>query len=225
MTILIVLAMVISAVLIDYVIQLRQAKQTVAAVVAKPIPAASSDMFLPEGVFAVPGQLWSVLLPNGRVRLGVNRLFTSVLGGVDEISMPRIGQAVRKGQLLCSVKQNGRALRLSSPVDGEISEINQNLLSNPNHLSGEIPSSWMLTVKPRNLSREISTWKLGEEARNWIKMETNRLRDFLAPAAQPAFANLQDGGMPAPGSLKNLEEGYWNLFETEFLNQPDGEQK
>ena len=223
MTVLLLLALGLAFILADYLVQLRQAKAFVpaAASIRMPIFRSIEDL-LPRGVFAAPGHLWSALLPDGHVRLGVNRLMLSALQGVQSVVLPQNGQSVRKGDPVITLKLGTRSLAFRAPMDGTITAVNSVLQENPQALYADVNKAWAITLQPRNLSESVKSMHIGEEAYQWLRSEVARLRDFFAAsAAQPALAMaLQDGGLPAAGALQSLDDDAWKKFVQEFVDLP-----
>lgn len=221
MTVLLLLALGLAFIVADYFVQLRQAKSFVPASVTVRSPIFRSiEELLPRGVFAAPGQIWSSLLADGRVRLGVNRLMLGALNGVQSVALPSSGQSVRKGEPIFTLKMGSRQLTFRAPMDGTITAVNGDLMENPQALYGDVSKAWAVTVQPRNLSDSLRSMRVGEEAIQWLRSEAARLRDFFAlNTLQPAMA-MQDGGLPAAGALQSLDDESWNKFVKEFVDTP-----
>lgn len=219
MTVLIVLALVIIALLIDYAVQLRHTKAVVSAPAADTKFNALSDLFLPEGVFVVPGHLWSVLLPSGKVKIGIDRLVGNLIGTPDEILLPQNGAKISRGDIFLTVKQGKRTLRFTAPMDGIVTDVNDGLSAQPDRISRNVDQAWAISLRPSNLATAIRNWRLGDDAKAWLTSELTRMRDFFSLAtAQPALADtLQDGGMLAMGLLQQFDDSHWRHFENEFL--------
>ena len=216
MTILILFALVLAALGVDYFVQIRQTKlQTV----AKAKPVSIQDYLLPEGVFAAPGHVWSVLLPSGRLKMGIYPLITRALGKIDQVFLPEKGKVVQAGQALLEVVQGEKRVRIASPVTGVVEEVNPLVAEHADTVKKSVQTGWTVSVKPQSLSAAMATMKLGEEARQWLSAEMQRLRDFLAGRTMNAELAMlmQDGGTPAEGVLESMDQATWQQFETEFL--------
>jgi glycine cleavage system H protein len=223
MTVLLLLALALAFILADYLVQLFQAKAFAPATVTARMPIFHTiEDMLPRGVFAAPGQIWSSLLPDGHIRLGVNRLMLSALQGVQSIALPQSGQKVRKGEPIITLKMGARALSFRAPMDGTVTAVNSELQNHPQALYGDVTKAWAVTVQPNNLSESVKNMAIGEEAYQWLRSEMTRMRDFFALAVpQPALAHaLQDGGLPAAGVLQSLDDDTWQKFVEEFVNSP-----
>ncbi|HOT97123.1 MAG TPA: hypothetical protein PLN61_08350 [bacterium] len=223
MTVLLLLALALAFILADYLVQLRQAKSFAPATTAVRRPVFHSiEELLPRGVFAASGQLWSSLLPNGEIRLGVSRLMLSALHSIDAVSLPQPGQRVKKGEPILSLQLGKRTLTLRAPMAGTVTTINRALKEDPQGLYHDINRAWALALQPDNLSESVKGMRIGEEAYQWLRSEMARLRDFIALAVpQQALAPaMQDGGLPAQGALQALDDANWSKFVEEFLDRP-----
>lgn len=227
MTVLLLLAMFLTFILVDYVVQLRQAKSfvPVAATSRRPLFQTIEDL-MPRGVFAAPGHIWSSILPDGKVRLGVSRLMLNALQHVDAAMLPKNGQQVRKGEPIISLKLGNRTIAFRAPMDGTVTAINADLLENPKRLFADVNTAWAVTIQPNNLSESVKSMRIGEEAYQWMRSEVARFRDFFAQfASEPALAPaLQDGGLPAAGALQSLNEEAWQAFVQEFIDNSSSKQ-
>src|SRR4030095_1549868 len=79
---------------------------------------------VPAGVFVGPGHSWMELDPMGAVRVGVDRLPLSLLGGVEAIEALPVGTEVQHGEPLALLRRGERKLEGKSPVDGVITAAN-----------------------------------------------------------------------------------------------------
>ena len=221
MTVLLLLALALAFILADYLVQLRQAKSFVPAAVPvrKPLFNSIEDL-LPRGVFAAPGQIWSALQPDGRIRLGINRLMLSALNTIDAVSLPKDGQIVRKGEPIITLQLGKRSLSFRSPIDGTVLAVNREVNGNPQVLYGNVNQAWAVTLEPKNVSDSVKSMHIGEEAYQWLRSEIVRFRDFFAQTTpQPALAMaMQDGGLPAAGALQALDDASWDKFVKEFVD-------
>jgi|GEM_PF-889939 len=231
MTVLIIIAFILLSLLVDFFVQHHQQRRAFAALTDFPADYSASkagarsysfdEHLLPDGIFASSGHLWGMLTPSGKLRIGVDRLITRMVGSIDSILLPQRGQQVAKGNTLLQIKQGKRVIQLKSPCDGIVEEVNTDLLNKPAILNdGPFGNAWAISVKPNGLASTMKSLLIGEDARDWIKQEIIRMREFLASVShQPALAQtLQDGGLPAEGVLQQLDDQAWEKFQQEFLS-------
>jgi len=230
MVVLFMVSMILLCIIADYFVQRRQASLAGnLSTEQKPnaplsVTENQSDFYLPEGVFVSLGHLWNVLLPSGRFKIGVDQFVAKTLGPVDNITIAQQGQKIEKGDTLFTISQGDKNLNFKSPVSGIIENINQELVGNPAHLgSGVFNKTWALEIKPQNIIQHIGSMYIADKARDWMKGEVKRLREFLNQVATlPELApTALDGGLPTEGIMHKMDKDVWNKFEREFLSQSD----
>ncbi len=227
MTVVLVLAMIVVFLLIDFIYQKKFAKESVlnrvSETAAVPTASQAGELAIPQSLFFGRGHTWVSLRSSGNVQIGADEFMKKMVGKIDKISMNPVGTKVKKGDTLFSVEKNGRKLNFASPVTGIVYSLNDTMLDHPDTFSTtKYENSWLCTVKPENLSAEIKMLKIADEAVSWIKDEMVRFKDFIAGAGAEknlVGATLQDGGMPVAGVVGSLDEGSWKKFEQEFLSE------
>lgn len=176
---------------------------------------------VPAGVFVGPGHAWMELEPAGGVHLGVDRLPTTLLGGVDEIDAVPAGTEVHCGEPIARLRHGERTIEVRSPVDGLVTEVNAAL--EPAHLSEEpFGSDWIVEVQPREIGSALRRLFVAEEARAFLRNELSNLRDYLAGlslAGHPsiALATGPDGRVPAEGLAARMTDGEWRELKERFF--------
>ena len=131
---------------------------------------------------------------------------------------------IHKGDLLTEVSQNGKLLRILSPVSGKITDTNHALLEAPGALNKDpYGKGWICKVKPANWMADTRSCYIADEASKWAEKELERFKDFLALSLktyspEPSMVILQDGGELCDNSLSSLPKELWTDFEHEFLN-------
>ena len=76
---------------------------------------------------------------------------------------------------------------------------------------------WLFSITPADISENIKSLNVGKTARDWMKTEVKRYRDFLANAQAEFAPALQDGGLPTMAVLDKFPDDIWQKFQTEFL--------
>ena len=181
---------------------------------------------IPQGLFFSKNHTWTHLERSGSAKVGLDDLLLHITGTVNFNQMKNPGDMIRKGDLLTEVDQNGKILRIFSPISGKILASNVLLKDNP-ELSSEDPygKGWIYKIKPTNWIAETSSYYLAEEATQWSKTELERFKDFMAHSAgkygtYPSLAVLQDGGELCDNVLAELPNEVWQDFQKEFLDNP-----
>jgi len=179
---------------------------------------------IPQGVFFSKNHTWTHLQRSGAATVGVDDLLFHITGDIKFNNLKNPGEMVNKGDLLTEINQDGKVLRIYSPISGKILSNNSLLNDNP-QLSNEDPygKGWLYKIKPSNWVGETSSYYLAEDATQWSKRELDRFKDFLATSgtkygAYPSIAVLQDGGELCDHILAEMPKEIWQDFQQEFLN-------
>ena len=222
MTAILVLATFAVFLLIDY---LRSKKPAVRRVDA----AESKAAFLPRlqpmafvGGFEVrtnlryhPGHTWALGESPNFVRVGLDDFAARLIGKIGEITLPKRGQWVRQGQKFVSIFRDGGKAELVSPIEGEVTGINEAILKDP-ALLGRDPygEGWVMTVQAPDAKTSFRNLLGGALARKWMEEATTRLR---ARTSAFAGAMAQDGGVAVQDLTEHLSSQAWNELTAEFF--------
>jgi len=183
-----------------------------------------SVLRIPQGLFYSKNHMWMYMEKSGTAKLGLDDLLLHITGEVKFKLQKNQGDMIQKGELLTEIDQNGKLLRIFSPVSGKIMNINATINENPGMLNEDpYGKGWICKIKPTNWIAETKACYFAEEATNWSEGELERFKDFLAEsmknyAPQPSLVILQDGGELCDHSLSTLPSEIWRDFEGEFLN-------
>jgi len=136
MTVLLVLAFFLVFILLDYFFNSRKALDTVAVAETKAAPAEHGGDYVdgfqvPTNISYHPGHTWLVRERKNVVRVGADEFAASLLGKLERIELPKPGQWIRQGQKVLSFYRDGERTEMVSPTEGEVMEINTDVLSNP----------------------------------------------------------------------------------------------
>lgn len=177
---------------------------------------------IPQGVFYNKNHTWTFLERNGAARIGLDDLLLNIIGNVKINKLKEVGQMVNKGEVIAEVGQNGKTIKVVSPISGEVIRANATLNETPEALNEDpYGRGWIYKVKPVNWMAETQECYLAEDAVNWSKQEITRFKDFIAEstkkhAQEPANLILQDGGEIAVNALAEMPDEVWKDFEKHF---------
>ena len=160
---------------------------------------------------------------DGLVKIGIDDFLQHVTGPLTRVEMKNTGDKIKKGDHLLTIIQNGKHLKIYSPVTGTITAQNKELIDNSRLLnSAPFTDGWIYTIEPVNWLLEIQFMNMAEKYSTWLKDEYLRLRDFFEAAVRvhvPAFIMvLQDGGVLRDGILGELGPEIWEDFQTKFMD-------
>lgn len=220
MTVLLVLATFLVFIVLDYAMNRRTAVATVQVAAPQTIPAALGGDFVggfhvPETVGYHPGHSWLVRERKNVVRVGADEFAAALLGKIEKVELPKPGTWVRQGQKIFSFYRDGVKTEMVSPTEGEVMELNTELVENPGLLRQDpYGKGWLLSVHvpdEENTGRNLVPKGLIGQ---WMRDAAERLY-----AAQPVLAGAvaADGGRPADDVLAALPDTNWKAMTAEFF--------
>jgi hypothetical protein len=134
---------------------------------------------------------------------------------VDKIELPKPGQWIRQGQKAWAFFRNGEKSEMVSPTEGEIVEVNHDVMRDPSLLRRDpYGQGWVATIHvPDEESTSRNLIPAGM-VRNWMRDAVSRL---YAQQPQLAGAVAADGGRPAYDLLAGMPEADWKEVTGEFF--------
>ncbi len=214
----------------DIIVRKVQAKQTVPASnsatetgLTIPFGLKAEELALPGGIFFHRGHTWAAIDTTGKIKVGLDDFIQKILGRIDGITASQVGTNISRGDKIFSVMQGKRKVDFHSPVDGVISAINGEAINNPAVVKeNPYEKGWIYTIKPTNLAQDIKSLSIAEEARNWIKKEVQKFKEFLAEQImqdKKLGLTMADGGLPVEGIMEYMDDFSWLKLQEEFLTQ------
>jgi len=195
--------------------QIRQAVQTLTSKILR----------IPQGIYFNKNHTWAYLGESGAAKVGLDDFLQRVIGTVKFSILKKPGEVIKKGELLTAIEQEGKVLKVFSPISGEILETNSKLYKNPEIINSDpYDQGWIYRIKPTNWIKETQPCYLAETATEWSDRELVRFKDFLSFGAmrkfssEPSMVLLQDGGEIRENVLSELPCEVWEDFQKEFLD-------
>jgi CheY-like chemotaxis protein/glycine cleavage system H lipoate-binding protein len=174
---------------------------------------------VPAGVFVSPSHSWLSLAMNGMVRVGIDDFTHKTLGRVDSVELPGKGRMVTKGSPLFSIQQGNLSLPIPSPVSGKVTDVNAQLLDNPELIKLKpYDLGWICKIEPTKLTDDLKEMKVGEDAVAWYREEIERFTKMKKDIAQEdaAAGAASDAGEDAASDV--LSQATWDAFSQTFIN-------
>jgi len=219
MAVLLVLVTFLFFIALDYFRNRNEVIRTVREEVKAPpfgVGANYVDGFLvPENVSYHSGHSWLIPERQNAVRVGADEFAAALLGKIEKIELPKLGQWIRQGQKVMSFYKDGEKTEMVSPTEGEVTEINSEVLKNPALLRQDpYGRGWLMSVHvpdEENTARNLVPKGL---VRNWVREAVERLY-----ACQPRLAGAvaADGGRPAEDLLRALPGLNWREETGKFF--------
>ena len=185
----------------------------------------ASILRIPQGIFFNRHHTWAHLGQSGDARVGIDDFILHVTGKIKFAHLRNPGEEIKKGELLTVIDQEGKRLKVFSPISGKILGTNTKLEENPDVINSDpYNQGWIYRIKPNNWVKETESYFLADEASDWATRELTRFKDFLSGgpmnkySTEPSMVMLQDGGEIRENVLSELPEEVWDNFQEEFLN-------
>jgi len=170
---------------------------------------------IPERMRYHAGHAWCVPERKNVHRIGADDLAAKLAGAIDGVELPQAGKWLRQGQKAWSFLRGGEKVEMASPVEGEILQINEDVLKDPSLLRKDpYGRGWLMTV---NVPDEESTFRNllpKHMLPAWMRQSVERLWE-LQPTL--AGATAADGGRPAEDLTRNLSASAWRELGREMF--------
>jgi glycine cleavage system H protein len=170
---------------------------------------------LPQRLRYHAGHTWVQRERKNLNRVGADEFAAIFAGPVERIELPKPGTWVRQGQKAMSFYRNGERIDMVSPVEGEVVEVNSDLMNDPALLRQDpYGNGWMMTV-----------FAPDEEGPTRNLLPTTLLVAWMREAAEkfyqlqpmPAGATAADGGRPSELATASLPIEMWKKAAREFF--------
>lgn len=177
---------------------------------------------VPAGLFISAEHTWVSIEVTGLVRVGIDDFAQKIIGQIDKIVLPKKGQKMKKGDPLFSIKQNSRILTFPTPISGEISSVNTELIDHVELLKVKpYEVGWICCIAAMNLTRDIQLLKIGADAISWYQEEIDKFRDMVKKVSnkkQKAEAVPEGNGKFEKEELQDMGDEVWEAFSKSFLH-------
>ena len=156
-----------------------------------------------------PGHFW-IQEEKGEVKVGLDCQTLRILYPLDDVTLPRPGVWVKRGETLGWLQRGHLILPLTTPISGEVLEVNETLVEEIKRYGFPREAQpWLLRLAPREALHAVPDLLEGESMLHWYEGKLALLRSFLQVAVSPGAEveesvgpTLNDGGEPN----LNLEE-------------------
>ncbi len=169
------------------------------------------------GVTVHPKHSWLRLAGWRTARVGVDDLAQRVIGPVESIDLPKVGQRFEEGDVLATLTRGERTIPLVAPTPGVVVRVNENLLNNPATLNaGPYSDGWIVEVRLQSAARSPSKLIGVSDIVPWLNSEIERLV-ALTGGETAAGASLADGGEVSENIGDQLDPGTWQKVRAELF--------
>jgi glycine cleavage system H protein len=195
-----------------------------------PVAASSAAVHVPETVASLgfhlhfhPAHTWAAPESDQVARIGLDVFAASILPPLSKVDTPKLARWVSQGGRGFTLHCGDKEVTLLSPVDGEVVEINHEVLSDPTLLKSDpYGKGWLLKLRAPDMAVSIRNLFGPELMQAWTDDSMARLRQFFAPPGlTPALASnmvtAQDGGTIVDSLTAKLDEEQWKKMTAEFF--------
>jgi len=179
---------------------------------------------IPQGLFYSKNHTWTHLEKSGFAKVGLDDLLLHITGKVEIADFKNSGEKIAKGDVIAEIHQNGKRLKITSPISGDIQSVNTMLKENSSVINEDpYGKGWVYKIKPDRWVEETKSYFLAEEASEWVKNELTRFKDFVAMSVKKyspdsAMLIMQEGGELTDHPLSEMPKEVWTDFQKQFLD-------
>ena len=181
-----------------------------------------SNFLMPLGFFFHPGHTWVRIQDKGLVTVGVDDFSQKVLGKIDRVGLPRVGQELKANSPAFNIIQGQKKATFVAPVSGTVLEVNEDLNRNPGLMKDQpYKAGWIFKARPSSIADDLKPLHIADKAVQWLKKEIGSFRDFIVEVAgreSELGATVADGGVPVSGVMEQFSAADWNKFQQRFLS-------
>lgn len=123
---------------------------------------------LVEGLYYSKSHEWVKLLGNDVALIGITDFAQSELGDVVFVDLPEAGDTISQEEEFGAVESVKAASDLIAPVSGEILEVNEELVGEPELLNKNPYENWLIKVKLEN-NDELGSLLSSDQYADFIK--------------------------------------------------------
>lgn len=185
----------------------------------------TKSLQIPQGLFFSRYHTWTHLERSGNAKVGLDDLLLHITGEVKVTMLKKPGERIWKEDLMAELDHQGKILKVYSPISGEITALNAELLKSPELLNSDpYNQGWIYKIKPTSWVADTNSYFLAEDATKWSVQELSRFKDFLSSSIgkyspMPSNTILQDGGELRDQPLADLPDEVWQEFQQDFLSK------
>ncbi len=180
---------------------------------------------MPRNLLYHPKHFWMKRELDGRVRIGFDDFALRLMGAILKIDMLTFAVLHLKKngwQTLHSflrgwdIHCDGKTVRIVSPIQGRVGEINDRLGGEPSLISEDpYGNGWLCTIVPEDDMNPMDEAISGMQIDKLMKDEVNRLHHYIS---DQGIAVLQDGGELVQNPAGTLSEGEWQKLVKAFIS-------
>jgi glycine cleavage system H protein len=219
MTVLLVIITFAVFITVDWLLHRHRVPVVHMAGAEAPAPTAEDEILygfhVPKGLKYHPGHTWLLRERKNVNLVGMDEFAAVFAGPVEKIELPKPGHWIRQGQKIITLTRGGETVEMVSPVEGEVTEVNTEVLQDPSKLRKDpYGNGWLLRVfapDEEGPARNLLPAKL---VPSWMRDAAEHL---FALQPQLAGATAADGGRPSENATANVDLQQWKRVAREVF--------
>jgi glycine cleavage system H protein len=165
------------------------------------------------------GHSWVASDKAGFVKVGMDDFSQKLLGKMDSISLPDVGDKVCQGEKGWCLQIDSNNIDMLSPVDGKVVEVNTSVLKDPEIINKDpYYKGWLFKVRMEKHKAGIKNLITGKVAKAWLQETVSKISMLITGNREVV---LQDGGMISSGFVRELSPDNWINTARELLLTDD----
>jgi glycine cleavage system H lipoate-binding protein len=162
------------------------------------------------------GHTWARVEYGGRVRVGLDDFASRLLGPLDDIGLPGLGDLFQQSRPQVRLSRGPHQATALSPVDGKVVAVNPKIGRHPAgaHQAPYV-DGWFMIIQPTRLRENLKNLFFGAESLAWIDDEASRLTGLIRESAD--FRLAATGGRVVRDIFGTVPHAEWNRLVEAFL--------
>lgn len=189
-----------------------------ARAVAQRVPLVGGWFHVRDDIYFHQGHSWAAPDEGDVLTVGMDDFARKLLGPPEAIELPEVGTRLKQGEHGWQIQVDSRSVDMLSPVDGEVIQINREVVRSPELVSEPYDRGWLMKVRVPNRRRNLKNLLKGNLARAWMRETVETLR---AMEAGQLGIVMPDGGVPVDGFVRVLAPENWDEVARKFLLSDD----
>jgi glycine cleavage system H lipoate-binding protein len=167
------------------------------------------------GYYYHPGHCWVRFDHGGRVRIGFDDFIIKLFGTFQFLSLPPLGDTLKKDQTGLTIGRGGRKAASLSPVTGTVIAVNHKAFDHPEILHEDpYNEGWLCTIAPDMPQKNLRGLYFGKDSMQWMEQESRKLLNLMGPEYEQLAAT---GAQPISDVFGNFPELEWDQLMKTFL--------
>ncbi len=161
-----------------------------------------SGVVLPAGYYLSAGHTWIKIEDQGMVRMGIDDFAARLVGTVDDIFTPLMGEPVHQGREGFTLFREQFPIAFSSAVSGVVTQVNPTVQKHPGRVTAApYTDGWICMVHCPDLKKDLKQLFFMTEG---VAFMAGQVRDLFAFLEETTQLKAADGGSLVKDILGNL---------------------